>query len=301
MSWNAVSLGKENELFVASQAPSGGPPILCLHGVTRIWRDWLPFISGLSNRWTPYCLDFRGHGSSSPQPGRYRVVDYVHDALTVLDSVLKGPVILLGHSLGAMVSLAVAAQRPERVTALVLEDPPFETMGKRIADTPLLSQFQGMRGLLRESADATITLIARRLADLHVTNPLTGETVRLGDRRDAASLRFHASCLKQLDPETLVPIIEGRWLEKYDWRALASRVACPVLLLQADIGAGGMLTDQDAGDLMNILSDATLVRFPGTGHQIHGVATGAALRATSAFLESLPLEHPSLRRNTSNF
>ena len=64
------------------------------------------------------------------------------------------------------------------------------------------------------------------------------QTVRLGDTRDAASLRFTARSLSQLAPEVLQPIIDGTWLRGFDLADIAKRVRCPVLILQADPACG---------------------------------------------------------------
>ena len=50
-------------------------------------------------------------------------IDYARDAAAVLRS-LREPAVVCGHSLGALVAGVVAAQLPERVRAVVLEDPP---------------------------------------------------------------------------------------------------------------------------------------------------------------------------------
>lgn len=41
-----------------------------------------------------------------------------------IDETVGGPVILSGHSSGGLLALRIAAERPELVTGLVLEDPP---------------------------------------------------------------------------------------------------------------------------------------------------------------------------------
>src|SRR5207302_6991572 len=91
-----------------ARGPSSGPPMLFLHGVLRCWQDFLPLIAPLTTRWHVHALDFRGHGRSSPRPGRYRVVDYVEDAAAFLRHGCDEPAVVYGHSLGAMVALAVA-------------------------------------------------------------------------------------------------------------------------------------------------------------------------------------------------
>jgi pimeloyl-ACP methyl ester carboxylesterase len=271
-----------------AQGPASGPPLLFLHGVLRCWQDFLPLIPALATRRQVFALDFRGHGQST-WPGRYRVIDYAEDAATMLEQVCPAPAVVYGHSLGAMVALATAAgPAADRCRALVLEDPPFETMGRRIKTTVHHSQFAGMAPLA--SSTRSVTEVSRALAEVRLSTPGSEKFVRLGDVRDGASLRFSARCLKQVDPEVFEPILAGAWLEGYDLEALLRRVRCPVLLLQADQSTGGMLWEDDTDTVLSLLTDCTHVRLPGVGHLIHWMQTETTLRLVTTFLESLEEE-----------
>ena len=267
-----------------AEGPADGPPLLFLHGVLRRWQDFLPLLPALSVHRQPVALDFRGHGRSGPRPNRYRVFDYVEDVLALLPHA-RQPWVIYGHSLGAMVALAAAASPlADHCRALVLEDPPFETMGALIRQTPFHSQFSGMRPLA--GSPRPVAEVANELAKVIVKMP-DGTDLPLGQLRDAASLRFSARCLKDVDPEVFAPILAGEWLQEYDLGEIIAGVRCPVLLLEADAHAGGMLREEDADRLELELPDCTRVRFPGAGHLLHWTNTGAVLRAVTAFLESL--------------
>jgi pimeloyl-ACP methyl ester carboxylesterase len=116
---------------------------------------------------------------------------------------------------------------------------------------------------------------------------LQGKTA-LRNLRDASALRFLAKCLQRLDPAAMKPIVESQWLKGDDLRTIASCIQSPALVIQADAGAGGMLTDEDADLLERMIADVTRVRVNGIGHQIHTAAPDAALRIALGFLESLP-------------
>ncbi len=272
-----------------ARGPSSGPPLLFLHGVLRGWQDFLPLIPPLTARWHVHALDFRGHGRSSPRPGRYCVVDYVEDAAAFLKHGCDEPAVLYGHSLGAMVALAVAGgPHADAVKAVVLEDPPFETVGRNIRETVYLSQFRGMQPFA--GSKKSVDDIARGLAEILLIAPGTGRATRLGDVRDGVSLRFSARCLKQVDPEVFAPLVAGEWLAGYDLDAIVTNVRCPVLLLQGDMVAGGMLTDADASRLINRLPDCTHLKLEGVGHLIHWTQIETTLRLLIAYLESLDRE-----------
>src|SRR5439155_3549693 len=62
--------------------------------------------------------DHRGHGDSDAPAGRYGITRLVDDTGIVLQTVAGGPVVLVGHGLGAAVALTVAATYPHLVAAV---------------------------------------------------------------------------------------------------------------------------------------------------------------------------------------
>lgn len=264
-----------------------GPVLLMLHGVTRCGADWEPLLPALAKDWEVIALDQRGHGTSL-RARSYLVTDYVADVVRFVQEETAASVVIFGHSLGAMVAAAVAAELPDRVRGIILEDPPFHTMGNRIAGSAWQAQFTGMREAARKGG--SVEEITKALSDIRL--PASGGAFkRLGELRNRASLAWSAQCLSELDPEVLTPVIEGRWLDGYDFPNELSRVRCPTLLLQADPSAGGALTDADAESLMSIVSTCQHVRFPGCGHNLHRDRPESVLRAFAEFASSLPFSN----------
>ena len=258
------------------------PPLLCLHGVTRCWQSFLPLIPTFALRWQVFAYDHRGHGKSS-RAERYLTVDYVADAIRFLREEIQHPTVLYGHSLGAMVAAAIAAEAPELVRGVILEDPPFHTMGERIESYVMYPYFVALEGLA--GSGMTTSQLVKRLGAIEI-NTANG-TAPLSTVRDASALRFTAKCLQQLDPAVMTPIAQSRWLEGNDVKQVATRLQCPALLLQADATVGGMLTDEDAAMMKRQAADVSLVKLSSIGHQIHTVAPDVALRLALGFLESL--------------
>jgi len=274
-------------LYLHRTASGAGPVLLLLHGVTRCGADWEPLLPTLAAHWKVIALDQRGHGTS-PRAGSYLVTDYIADTLRLVQEETADTIVLFGHSLGAMVAAVVAAELPDRVRGIILEDPPFHTMGNRIAGSAWQAQFTGMREAARKRG--SVEEITDALADIRL--PASGGVFkRLGDLRDRASLAWSAQCLSQLAPEVLTPVIEGRWLDGYDFPDALSRVRCPSLLLQADPSAGGALTDADAESLKSIISTCQQARFPGCGHNLHRDHPESVLRAFADFAASLPFSN----------
>jgi pimeloyl-ACP methyl ester carboxylesterase len=263
--------------------PENGPPLILFHGVLRRWETFLPILPALAARWQVVGLDFPGHGKSEWSGGECVVAEYVAAAAEFVRGQFASPVALYGHSLGAMVAAGVTATLGERVQSAVLEDPPFDTMGSRIRETRLWEYFHKLQAFAGDKRP--IATIAAELAEIRTADPKSGAVQRLGDVRDAAALRFMAHCLQPLDPAVLKPIAAEKWLAGYDWRQCFRAITCPVLLLQADEGAGGMLTDEDAREAVSLARDATCLKFAGAGHNLHVMRTVEVLHAALAFLE----------------
>lgn len=283
--WRETSVTVGGLRLNSMAGPASGSPLLLLHGVLRRWQTFHPLWPHLASRWQLHGLDFPGHGVSDRLPGDYRVSDYVRVAAEFVSQQFSEPLVIYGHSLGAMVAAAVASQLGERIKAVILEDPPLDTMGSRIRQTALHGYFQSLQRWA--GSQAPHDQIARELAEITVTDPTTRVSFRLGDLRDAAQLRFMASCLARLDPKVLDPIVQCRWLEGFDWRQVFRDLACPALLLQADTAVAGMLTDGDAAEVANLARSLTLVKLAGCGHGMHWTRTQDVANLTCAFLESL--------------
>jgi pimeloyl-ACP methyl ester carboxylesterase len=269
---------------------SAGPPLVMLHGVTRRWQTFVPLFPTFQLRWDVWALDARGHGESSRVPGHYRVTEYADDLTLFVQQqfqagTFRQPVVLYGHSLGAMVVAAAAARLGEMVRATVMEDPPFHTMGQRISENVLHSLFRGMHQYAGDPRP--VSEIAAQLADVSLLDPRTLKVTRLGEIRDNAALRFTAASLKQVDPDVFAPIVAGEWLVGYDVQSVFQNLRCPALLIQADIDRGGMLTDEDAAAVCHWAADMSLIRLPGAGHMIHYTHTSILLNLVHSFLESV--------------
>src|SRR6185312_14221283 len=67
-------------------------------------------------------LHLRGHGDSDRPDGPYTIEQHARDVASAMNQRSLGPTIVVGHSFGAYVAVALAATAPELVSALVLVD-----------------------------------------------------------------------------------------------------------------------------------------------------------------------------------
>ncbi|MFF9506731.1 alpha/beta fold hydrolase [Streptomyces sp. NPDC014724] len=97
--------------------------------------DWeAAVIPGLARSRRVYALDLRGHGRSD-WPGDYSLELMQADVLGFLDVLGLDTVDLIGHSMGGVVAYLLAADHPQRVSRLVLEDVPAPRPRERTTPT----------------------------------------------------------------------------------------------------------------------------------------------------------------------
>jgi len=104
-----------------------GEAMLLLHGVGSSSASWVDFMAEASQFFPGRRLiawDAPGYGESSRLPQRAPVAaDYAAALSGMLESLGITQMILVGHSLGALIAGAFASKHPQQVRALVLLDP----------------------------------------------------------------------------------------------------------------------------------------------------------------------------------
>ncbi len=101
-----------------------GIPILCLPGITRNSRDFEDIAEHLADRHRVLAVDFRGRGFSEHDQNwrNYHPRTYADDVVQLLDTLNINRLLLLGTSLGGLVSMILAAELDGRIAGLILND-----------------------------------------------------------------------------------------------------------------------------------------------------------------------------------
>ena len=256
-----------------------GPPVLLLHGNGTMVEDWL--ISGLPawlmQRHRVIVLDRPGFGHS--ERPRDRLWTPQAQAALVAGALRRIGVerpVVVGHSWGTMVALALAQEHPEAVSGLVLVSGYYVPTVR--ADVLLLSP--PAIPLLGDVLRYTLSpLLARLMWPGMVRKLFAPAPVTQGFRDDfPREMALRPWQIRAAAEDTALMVPGAASL-----RRRYKEMRLPVAILAGD---GDKVVEQkQARALHAALPDSTLEVVPGTGHMLHHLATGRVAEAVLRLAE----------------
>ncbi len=260
--------------------PVGAPQLVLLHGITSSAAANWPSIAHWSQRgWQVIALDARGHGLSprwQPQQLLRAGQQLVDDVVEVLEYLQATPAptagpkpILIGHSMGAATAAVVAAQRPDLVSALVLEDP--ARYGTR-SHSELLRRGQ-----------ARANHVNRTLADLPASLVALLENAGTPGQPSAQEALPSLWASQQLDQSLLGT---GVVAPEVEFTQLMESISLPTLLLTGDRRGEARVGAQLLAQLMEQNPHICGQVMPGAGHQVRRANPQAYYDVVDAFLQT---------------
>lgn len=129
------------------------PTVLCLHGLTRNSRDFTALARHLQPHYRILTPDIRGRGRSAYDPHwqNYHPGTYVQDVGALLDELKIERVAIIGTSLGALMAMLLAAQQPQRLAGIALNDAGPEIDPRGLAR---IAQYAGRAAPVHSWSDA---------------------------------------------------------------------------------------------------------------------------------------------------
>lgn len=120
--------GGEQAVFVrtsrSTEMPAPADEVVYVHGLAGASANWTSLAGLLAPTASGYAVDLPGCGRSDPpRQGDYSVREQVRVSAAVIREVARGPVHLVGNSLGGYVCTMLAARHPELVRSLTLISP----------------------------------------------------------------------------------------------------------------------------------------------------------------------------------
>jgi len=233
----------------AEGAPNGSP-LVFLHGGAGRWQAYESLIKELENVRHVYACDLRGHGKSS-WGGSYRVVDMANDTVEFIKRNIGEPVVLLGHSGGAVASLVAAAQIPEFIQKLIVLDPPIFLREESLKSDPAYNFFKNVYD---------VTTHKRTAKD--VISEMFPES-------DEGGKWFLEDMFNTVDPEFLKTLLDDRIMDGMDTQAVLEKITCPTLMIYGEVDKGAVVRDSDVEFFNAHISHGKAVQIKNAGHLIH--------------------------------
>lgn len=248
---------------------AGLTPMLCLHG-GAVNAHWFDFVAaGFTANYHVRALDQRGHGDSArAQPPDYSYERYAADVAEVVRKLDLRDFVMVGHSMGGLVSLVYAATYPGRVKKIVVIDSTLVATPDRVG---VLHQIGGREGKSYATQRDFVANFRVRPA---------------GTTAAPEILRYLAERSGRQGPD-------GLWRHKFDRNVYSKRVlldipphwnriGVPALLVKG--GRSDRITPAIVADAKSRCPQVDLIEVPGADHHVTLDNPGGFVDAVNAWL-----------------
>ncbi|MDR3146869.1 MAG: alpha/beta hydrolase, partial [Treponema sp.] len=259
-------------VFNYAAGPDRGPALLLLHAQTLDWYTYSEVLPELSGKFRVFAVDYPGHGKTT-YPADYPMTanQIGSDMARFIESVIGEPVYVSGNSSGGLLAAWLAANRPDLVKAVVLEDPPlfsseYPEIKQTIADKLFTASYKAVQDeqyggnfldyWIENGTEFFRTYtgpFGQRLIRFAVNNYKSanpGKPVEIAFL--PVSVQEMVRGLHYYDPRFGAAFHDGTWNDGFDHARALRNIQCPALLIHAhfeiaeDILNGAM--DQEQAD-----------------------------------------------------
>lgn len=270
-----ISLPSGHQVWLAETGEDQSPGtdrrelVLCVHGMTGDATNWTDLMAELTPEFDAVAVDLPGSGFSPPPRTRrgYSITALAETVVEVIEALDRGPVHLIGNSMGGAVALRAAARRPDLVRTLTLVSAalPDRRLRRQTAHFPVIA--------LPVLGDRLVRQFGRIPAENRISgviqtcyyDPATIHPARIAlsieelRRRDtlAYDVTVITGAARALVSETLRPGAFSLWRD-------AGRLQMPALVLFGDHDR--LVSPSLADRARRTFQSGRIVVLPETGH-----------------------------------
>ncbi|WP_224335358.1 alpha/beta fold hydrolase [Haloprofundus halobius] len=246
---------RTNDIETYYERRGSGPALVFVHGAILDHSQWTLQMDALSDKYTTYAYDVRGHGrTGGSNRERYSIELFADDLDAFLTALAIERPILCGLSMGGCIAQVYAAGHPDRIAGLVLAD----------TFTPeLLSRSEWLQRsvMLRATVPPVRLLGYERVekAMVWLQERLSGESVS-GDYSNVERLREAGPKMATEEFAKVIRAVAGFHETTLDLSAITT----PTLVLYGEHEPPFLR--RHVPKLQSELPDATVREVPGAGH-----------------------------------
>jgi pimeloyl-ACP methyl ester carboxylesterase len=254
--------------------------ILCVHGLTRNSGDFEDIAEHLNKHARIIAVDQRGRGKSDYDPNwqNYLPTTYVQDMFALIDHLNLQDIVLLGTSMGGLMSMMMVASKPEMFNRVIIND-----IGPVVAPEGL-ARIKAYVG--KTKPVTTWQEAAERIQELngHFYPDFTDE-----DWRRFARRTYHSSedgyPVLSYDANISKPIAESEEASVSPdlWPLFEACANTPILTLRGEYS--DILSTETMTEMQNRHPNCTCITIPRVGH-VPMLSEPESIGAVEAFLKN---------------
>lgn len=279
-------------IYAREDGPQTGQLCVLIHGWSSSWYALSPLLPLLSRRFRCIALDLPGYGNSERLPGRTTIPAYAELIARLIRDLSDSPAVLVGHSMGGMISITTALRYPQLVERMALLGPTISGqlsawISYAIAPITALERFSVADRIVARLEPSLVAVTDRLMrpasfADRSTISQAEYERLRADARRSGQG-RVRAECYSAM--------------RRNDLRGRLAQLETPGLVIWG--AEDNTVPLRDAGVVADEWRGVDLRIVPKAGHWPQFEAPEPTARFIASYL-ALPVVTSRLDDSTSN-
>lgn len=273
-------------IYAREEGPRNAQLALMIHGWSSSWYAMSPLLPLLSRRFRCLAVDLPGYGNSERLRERTSIPRYAELLARLIQDLSENPAVLVGHSMGGMISLTLAMRYPQLVERMVLLAPTISgdlstSIKLSVSPITMLERFP-----LADRAVAALEPYMLRVTD-RIMRP-----VSFAERTEISAEDYERLRADARRPGQGRVRAECYWaMRQNDLRGRLAQVETPALVIWG--AEDNTVPLRDAGVVADEWRTVDLRIVPKAGHWPHFEAPAITRRYIASYL-GLPLITTSL-------
>jgi 3-hydroxybutyrate dehydrogenase len=263
-----------------------GPTVILMHGLTANAHAFDGLMAeGLSPAFHVLSIDLRGRGQSDQPAQGYSMEDHAKDIVGLMDAIGIDSAIIGGHSFGALLTLYLAANYPDRVEKLILMDAAAR-----------------MHPNTKEMLVPALSRLGQKFTsfDAYIEKVKAAPYIQFWDEQMRS---YYKADVKKADDDTLTSIPQSAHMMEavngglgYPWLEYIQNINKPAILINGpDVYTldAALLPEENAMETVNMMKDCRYVKVQGN-HQtmLYGEGAREIVAAIKKFMAQPPQTPP---------